>query len=263
MLGRYYDDLLMQNYGTGNGVSKVQIHAHTPNAVGTIYYANTEEGTLTYEDSGRNFPTEFQPIFGPLQDFTYERGNLKRITYQQQVPTETTYVEATYPASCTPSTRKTCNQATSIRDARGNLTEYTYHSGSGQVESIRRPADVHGVRPETHYVYEQRCARHYAAPGGAWTVNSAIWMKTAEKSCINSNYSDRTPGAACLGADEVVTSFEYNHNNLLMTGMTVTAPDGTVHRTCFQYDDYGNQIGKTEPKAGLASCPGTAVTTCP
>jgi RHS repeat-associated protein len=53
----------------------------------------------------------------------------------------------------------------------------------------------------------------------------------------------------------VVTSFEYNHDNLLMTGMTVATPlDGTL-RTCFRYDRYGNQIGKTEPNANLSSCP--------
>jgi hypothetical protein len=56
-------------------------------------------------------------------------------------------------------------------------------------------------------------------------------MKTAERYCINSNYSSRAPSAACLGGDEVVTQFEYNHNNLLMTGMSVTSADGTL-RTC-------------------------------
>jgi hypothetical protein len=253
--GNYYDDLLMQNNGTSNGVGKVQIHAHTPEAVGAIYYAETEEGTLTYEDSARNFPSQFQPGIGPRQNFTYERGNLKRITFQQHVPAESTYVEAIYPASCAPpANRKTCNQATAIRDARNNWTYYTYHADSGQVESILRPAGASGVAPETHFQYALRYANYYSASTGAWIQGPGIWMKTAERNCINSNYSSRAPSAACLGGDEVVTQFEYNHNNLLMTGMTVTSVDGTL-RTCFQYDIYGNQIGKTEPKAGLSSCP--------
>jgi hypothetical protein len=36
--------------------------------------------------------------------------------------------------------------------------------------------------------------------------------------------------------------------------MTVTESGGTVRRTCYQYDLYGNQIGVTQPKANLASC---------
>jgi hypothetical protein len=49
-----------------------------------------------------------------------------------------------------------------------------------------------------------------------------------------------------------VTRFEYN-DNLLVKGVTVTA-DGATHRTCDQYDRYGNQIGKVEPNANLSSC---------
>ncbi len=80
-------------------------------------------------------------------------------------------------------------------------------------------------------------------------------MKTAEKYCINS----APAGNGCSGGDEVVTTYEYNHDNLLMTGMTVTEPpppagNGITLRTCFEYDIYGNQIGKTDPKAGLSSC---------
>lgn len=254
MLGRYYDDLLAQSYGAGNGVSAVQVHAHTPNAVGAIYYANTEEGILTYENSARNFPSRFEPVHGPRQDFLYERGNLKRITYLQHIPAQSTYVEAIYPASCTPSTRKTCNQATAIRDARGNWTYYTYHADSGQLESILRPADAQGVYPETHFEYQQKYAQYYNVGTATWITGTAIWMKTAERHCINSNYSSRSPSAACGAGDEVVTRYEYNHHNLLLTGMTVTSPDGTL-RTCYRYDIYGRQIGKTEPKAGLASCP--------
>ena len=99
MLARYYDDLMPQSYGSG-GVSKVQIHAHTPEAIGALYYAETQQGTYNYENSARNFLASFVPNFGPRQDFTYERGNLKRITFQQQVPAQTTYIEATYPADC-------------------------------------------------------------------------------------------------------------------------------------------------------------------
>jgi YD repeat-containing protein len=46
-----------------------------------------------------------------------------------------------------------------------------------------------------------------------------------------------------------------------MTGMVVTAPDGATRRTCFEYDDFGNQIGVTTPNgnASLNVCPGPGV----
>ena len=252
-LGRYFGDLNNLAYGNG-GIDRVQVHANTPEAKAAIYFAQTEEGTATYENSARNFLSRFEPAFGPRQDLLYERGNLKRITYQQHIPSESTYIEATFPTSCTVATRKTCNQATSMRDARGFVTSYTYHQSSGQVESVRRPADDHGVYPETHYQYQQLSAHYYSPTTGAWITGSPIWMKTTERHCINSNYSSRLPSATCALNDEVITQYEYNHNNLLMTGMTVTAPNEGTLRTCFRYDIYGNQIGRTEPKANLSSC---------
>jgi hypothetical protein len=250
MLGRYYDDLYNTN---GDGVWAVQVHAHTPDAAGAIYYVDGEEGRMWYENSARNFPTQLDPSVtsAPRQNFTYERGNLKRITYQQQVPSETTYIEAGYPADCVSTPRKTCNKPLWIRDARGNYTYLTYHTASGQLESVRSPADNDGVYPETHYEYQAKQAYYYAG-GGSKIYGSPIWMKTAERSCINSNYTGRTPAATCIGGDEVVTRFEYN-DNLLVKGVTVTA-DGATHRTCYQYDRYGNQIGKVEPNANLSSC---------
>ena len=118
---------------------------------------------------------------------------------------------------------------------------------------MRRPADSHGVYPETHYVYEKKRAHYYSTTTGAWIEGTDIWMKTAERYCMDSNYTSRAPTATCELNDEVVTSYEYSANNLFLKGVTVTSPDGTL-RTCYQYDMYGNQIGKTQPKANLTSC---------
>jgi YD repeat-containing protein len=68
-----------------------------------------------------------------------------------------------------------------------------------------------------------------------------------------------TTNGVCTGVnDEVVTRYEYNSDNLFLTGVTVTAVDGNntviTKRTCYQYDQYGNKIGETEPKANLTQC---------
>ena len=55
-----------------------------------------------------------------------------------------------------------------------------------------------------------------------------------------------------------MTRYEYNHNNLLLTGVTVTdQKTGVTLRTCYQYDIYGNRIGEISPNANLSSCPDT------
>ena len=245
----------------GTGYSNVPRVGTNPNINGNpsaLEFVDTLDGRLTYEPYAiRNFPTRWAPYTGPTQDYQYTRSNLTRIDYRLG-QSDQTYVEAVYPASCTPSTRKTCNQATSIRDARGNWTDYTYHAASGQVETVTSPANsvissrgvFESVRAQTRYTYQQLTASYYQG-GGSKVAGAPIWMKTAEKYCINSNYV----GGACEGGDEVTTAFEYSSDNLLLTGTIVTA-QGTAGslRSCFQYDVYGNQIGKIEPNANLSSC---------
>lgn len=247
MLQQYYNDSI--NYANGpapNGVSQVQLRGTVQGATGALNTATTADGVIYFESSPRNFPTHFDKYSEPREDYEYTRSNLTKITYN----TTAFYVAAEYPASCTSSTRKTCNQATRTRDANGNWTDYTYHTQSGQLASVTAPANKNGLRAQTRYEYTQLSA-HYYDNTGAKITGTPIWMKTAEKTCMNS----ASTGNACSGNDEVVTRYEYDNDNLLMTGMTVTDPvSGATLRTCFQYDIYGNQIGKTQPKAGLTQC---------
>jgi YD repeat-containing protein len=56
----------------------------------------------------------------------------------------------------------------------------------------------------------------------------------------------------------MVTTYEYGgtneSNNLNVTGVIVSS-NGENLRTCYEYDDYGRQIGETSPRAGLGACP--------
>jgi hypothetical protein len=235
--------------GPNNGVNLVRVRGMVHGAVGVIDYAETENGRIDFEATPRNFPTNFQKHSAPQEVYSYDsRGNLTSIEYYGSPGYS--FVAAEYPATCTPTTRKTCNQATRIRDANGNWTDYTYHEASGQVASITQPPNKRGLRAQTRFSYEQRQANYYG-PAGSMIQGTPIWMKTAEEYCINSAAS----GGNCGGNDEVVTTYEYNHNNLLLTGVTVTTPDG-VRRTCYQYDRLGNQISVTTPNANLSSCAG-------
>jgi hypothetical protein len=214
-----------------------------------IWFAQTREGKITFETTqARNLPALFEKISGPTERYSYDaRGNLTKV----EVLINGTYVmqrQAQYPASCTPTTRKWCNQAEWISDAKGNQTSYTYHAPSGQIATETAPPDADGKRAQTRYEYTQLSANYFNG-GGAKMTGPPIWMKTAEKFCIDSSYS-----GGCQAADEVIKRFEYQHDNLQLTGVTVTAPDGRVLRACYEYDRFGNQIGATSPNAGRASC---------
>jgi len=238
-----------QNSSNGvGGVTRVHLQGRFGDP-GAPYYVDTEDGRVWYEETARAFIRQFDRNAAPRENYTYTRGNLTSITFNAATASAYTKL-AEYPASCTPATRKTCNEAVRLRDANGNWTDYTYHAESGQVASITYPANKNGLRPQSRFEYEPKSA-HYYDSAGAWISGAPIWMKTAEKFCVNSGAAN----GVCVGGDEVVTRFEYNHNNLLLTGMTVREPGGVIHRTCYRYDIYGNQSGVTTPNANLGSCP--------
>jgi YD repeat-containing protein len=237
------------NFGFGGGINRVLM---SPNSLqgnpDLISYAETEDGIVHFEASARNFPSRFDKITGPAESYEYDRGNFWKLKLSVGGAWRD-HVEYGYSGSCTEQTKRICNQPTTIRDANGNLTRLGYHAQSGQIETITSPAIENGLVAQTRYEYAQKRARYFN--GSSTRVEGTpIWMKVAERYCINSNFT----GSGCAANDEVVTRFEYDHDNLLLTGMTVTDPAGNFRRTCYQYDLYGNQIGVTQPKANMSTC---------
>ncbi len=160
---------------------------------------------------------------------------------------------AAYPSTC--SNRKTCNQPSSVTDANGNVSTFTYDSSHGGVLTETSPA-VGGVSPQKRYEYAQRYAWVKNSGGTYSQAATPVWVKTKEKFCKTSAPS----GSNCVAgaSDEVVTEYDYGPNsgpnNLLVRGMTVTA-DGVTLRTCMGYDEFGRKISETKPNANLTSCP--------
>jgi YD repeat-containing protein len=160
---------------------------------------------------------------------------------------------ATFPATCT--YRKTCNKPTSVTDANGKTTDFTYDNSHGGVLTETRPAPSTGApRPQTRYTYAQRYAWIKNSSGGYSQAASPVWVLAAEASCRTSAWT----GSACASSnDEVITSYDYGPNsgpnNLLLRGKVVTA-DGVSRRTCFFYDGNGNRISQTSARAGLTTC---------
>jgi YD repeat-containing protein len=197
--------------------------------------------------------------------FIYDsRGN---ITEQRQIARPGTgladiVTTAAYPASC--SAPRICNKPTSVTDARGNTTDYTYDAAHGGVLTETGPA-VGGVRPQTRHSYAQRYAWIAASGGGYVQAATPVWVRTASSMCRTSAASTTGAYAPCsVAGDEVLTQYDYgtgdssHGNNLQLRGQAVTATDGgatTTLRTCYGYDAQGNRISQTSPNANLTSCP--------
>lgn len=187
-------------------------------------------------------------------DTTYgydARGNINSVTSRGVTQS------ALYEDTCTTANYKYCNSPKWVSDFKGNKTYYTYHPDSGQLATVTSPVNKQGVAAVVRYGYEKKYAKYYVNNSVAQaTAPTGIWLKTTEKTCTNT----ATVADTCTGGavDEIVSRFEYNSDNLFLTGMTVTAADSTgtivTQRTCYQYDKYGNRIGETQPKANLASC---------
>lgn len=240
----------------GNSGNDFIVYQYTTPPVGIMEKIEDNKGdrTIYFDLDYRNFVSRETFYKGPQKVYHYDaRGNVDSITKGTAVS------RAHYPDTCV--NPKTCNKPEWVRDPNGNQTDYTYHS-SGQVQTVTLPADKRGIRAQTRYEYSPFRATYSNAMGVAATSSEAteISLKVAEKSCTKSNYSGslgddgKFSGSCGAGDQEVVTRYEYDSPNLLLTSQVVEA-DGKVYRTCFQYDNYGNQIGKTEPKAGLAACP--------
>ncbi|WP_298309194.1 DUF6531 domain-containing protein [uncultured Erythrobacter sp.] len=187
------------------------------------------------------------------------RGNLKlsRAIGKPGSGAPTLTTTASFPSSCSSSTRKTCNQATSVTDANGNTTNFEFSNTHGGMTRSRAPA-VGGIRPETRYTYGQFYAWAKSSGSSFSRVNTPVWLVTSQYSCRTSAMQSNG-NCAAGSADKVTTTYEYEQgssskgSNLLLLGTAVTAGGQTL-RTCMTYDDQGRPISETQPNANLASC---------
>lgn len=158
---------------------------------------------------------------------------------------------AGYDVTCT--NLLTCNKPNWVKDARQNQTDYTYDPTHGALLTETAPA-VDGVRPQRRHTYVQRRAWVKNA-SGAYAPSTPIWVLSTTSYCRTGAAS----GSGCaVSGDETLTTYDYGPdsgpNNLFLRGVAVTA-DGQTLRTCYGYDERGNRISETKPRAGLTSCP--------
>jgi RHS repeat-associated protein len=189
---------------------------------------------------------------GNYVQYSYDgRGNLTQTVAVPKAGSglSSLAASASYPTTC--AAAATCNQPTSTTDARGNVTDYGYDSTTGLVTGVTSPAPATGaVRPQTRYGYTALYAYVKDSGGGSVAAASPISKLTSTSTCATAS--------SCAGtADETLTSIAYGiagaPNNLLPTGVTVAAGNGSLSAsTATTWDYAGQTISVDGPLSGSA-----------
>ena len=122
---------------------------------------------------------------GDVETWTYTaRGDLQSWTHTPKSGSglAPVSVTATYPATCTGGM---CGRPTSLTDARGNVTDYTYDA-AGNLLTETGPAPTPGAaRPQTRYVWAQRYA-WYKRNGSSTITRAAtpVWVQVEQSQCM-------------------------------------------------------------------------------
>lgn len=271
---RYADGMPANSVTVTNPAFKISTYSFLETAPVAITDENSNTVLYRFE-GGQSFsaPPEYPKNFGALlmevdlplgNKFTAEYQAPRRAISRQSWLTssgETRTQTFGYPSSCDSTfapqyTPQTCAKPLWRRDAKNNQTDYSYTSfGSPEWEMNSAPT-AGAPRPLTLYSYIQRYAFIQNGSGGLMPASSPIWLPASQTVCQTS------PGSSSPTCDsngpQIVTTYEYGPdgtaNNLRLRGKVISA-DGTSRRTCYGYDERGNQVSVTTPRAGAGSCP--------
>jgi len=222
--------------------------AHQNQDTGSIYSDGSfvKEATLP---EGNKYQAEY---LGPFRSVTTERMIAKPGSSLPNLVKTYGY------NSCTvaPGTYQNCAKPIWIKDPNGNQTDYTYASHGGMLTEMK-PAPAAGApRPLTVYTYLQKNAYIKNASGTLVAAATPIWVLNTQTNC--QTVGGGTSPVCDSTATQTVTTYAYGANgtanNLRVSGVAVSW-NGSTLRTCFGYDNQGNKIWQTNPRAGLPNCP--------
>jgi len=160
--------------------------------------------------------------------------------------TTTVYMEGPTVRADQCSNPKTCNKPQYVIDPKGNRTNYTFCAPSnsdctidtGQVRRITTGLNSSGACaigsacPLTIFGYSP-----FTGSDGA-----TFYLLTSKVIQIDATHT-------------TTTTYGYDSSNKFVLKEAVADSGGLNLRTCFKFDAGGNLISKTEPNAGLSSCP--------
>jgi hypothetical protein len=165
--------------------------------------------------SSSHYPKGGCQLSGPVVSLTSSPGT--------PLTTSSTYGEASSVLICV--NLVVCNKPFTTTDARGNTTNYSWDSGTGNLTQVRLPADTNGNRPETDLAY---------------TSFNGAYLLTSKSEKISASTS-------------TTTSYTYNASNKYVLSTATVDSGGLGLRTCFKFDAVGDLISTSDPRA--TSCP--------
>lgn len=239
--------------GGYQGIASIHTNAGVDASGGKILSISAWNYSANFNADG-SIKTYGDKLTGVGSSYSYDgRGNIEGITSRGVTQT------AEYESECNPFNYKYCNSPKWLKDAKNQTTYYTYHPQSGQVETVTYPPNKEGISAVTRYGYELKYANYYMDSSGVKKKSSSgVWLKSSEKYCIKTATNIASDNCAGGASDEVVIQYEYNSDNLLLSGVSVKSVDQmgmcSMERTYYQYDKYANKIGETKPKASSGSC---------
>jgi RHS repeat-associated protein len=248
-------------YLDSNGVRTVTITDPASNQ--QVVTVNLALGRVTSRKDALNRTTSFTyDALGRLSRTTLPEGNYVENGYDARSNLTTTTIVAktpgtpsnivttrTYPLTC--SNVVICNKPTSVIDARGNTTDFTYDgTHGGLLTATLPPPTSNAVRPQTRYSYSALSAYYKNSAGSMVAAPSAVTKLTGVSAC-------RTASACTGTADEVKAAIAYGSagvaNNLLPTSVSTGNGTGTLTATIAQtYDGVGNILTVDGPLSGSA-----------
>ncbi|MGC1269735.1 MAG: hypothetical protein WA842_03960, partial [Croceibacterium sp.] len=187
-------------------------------------------------------------------EYAYDaRGNLTSTTLIGKPGSGVANIvtSATYPTSCT--NPKTCNKPLTTTDGLGQVTEYAWNAGNGQLDKVTAPADGAGVRPETRVVYSNIYARYKDSSGTLVQAPTAISLPTSTSRC---RVATSANPASCVGsADELVSEITYPSgaaaSNAMPLAITTRSGNSAVSATSsIAYDNFARAVTIDGPVPG-------------
>jgi hypothetical protein len=181
---------------------------------------------------------DYDARWNPTQSSTYPKNGGTPIV-----------TSAVYPSTCT--NRVTCNKPTSVTDANGNTTTYTYDPIHGGVLTETGPT-VNNVQPQKRYSYSQITPSLKSSTGGM-VPQTPVWRLTGTSVCKTMTL------ATCVGtADEIKTIISYGtdntnpvYKNVLPVSVTTLGGDGANATLYYTYDNFGHVTSEKGPRTDV------------
>jgi RHS repeat-associated protein len=208
----------------------------------------------TYDSLGHT--TSVQTPGGMTTTYVYDsRGNITSTTItpaagvasaQSQIVTSSVF------PVCDDTNWKTCNKPTSMTDPLGHITNFTYNTNHGGIETMLAPTNgPAGTRSLAKYTYGTFTRANGVEASSSVDPVPDMTLLTGTEVCLSSN---DTSSYTCPSGDSLATSYIYDSSTATsrtqsLLNATIRDPAGAAATTRQGYDTVGNVVSVDGPRS--------------